>query len=257
MIEFSPHILALIVVVGVAAGFIDAIVGGGGLLTIPALLGIGLPPHLALGTNKLAASFGSLTAAFTFYKKNLLNPKLWWVCFLMTGIGAVLGSVTVHLIDKQWLEKVLPVIILMIAIYSICQPYLHKHTHSTLSLSTRTFSIKQLCQGLILGFYDGFAGPGTGAFWMASSMFLYRLKIMFCAALSKAMNFTSNFISLIMFIYLGHVNWIIGLTLGISITIGAIIGVYSAIHFGEHFIRPMFITIVIVIAGKLAWQAWI
>lgn len=256
MIDFSPHFFAIIISVGLAAGFIDAIVGGGGLLTIPALLGIGLPPHLALGTNKLAASFGSLTAAFTFYKKQLLQPKLWWRCFITTAIGAVLGTITVHFIDKQWLEKILPIIIVLIAIYTIAQPYLHK-SQSKLTASNASFTLKQLAQGLTIGFYDGFSGPGTGAFWMASSMFLYRLNLMLCAALSKAMNFTSNFISLLTFIYLGHVNWLIGLTLGISITIGAMVGVHSAIRYGERFIRPMFIAVVLIIAGKLAWQAWI
>ncbi|CAG9296643.1 sulfite exporter TauE/SafE family protein [Celerinatantimonas diazotrophica] len=245
--------LFFIVATGLTAGFIDAIAGGGGLLTIPALLGLGLPPHLALGTNKLAASFASSTATITFYRQQLFRPKLWWRCFLATTIGAISGVFIVNLVSRYWLEKFLPVIIITSAIYTIWQ---HRQRHKPQIQLPSHFHPKQWLQGLSLGFYDGFAGPGIGAFWLVSSLALYRFRMLLCAAIAKAMNFTSNFVSLLTFVYLGHVNWSIGIMLGCSMMIGAWVGAHSAIRFGENFIRPVFVVIVIILAGKLAWQAW-
>ncbi|MGC3834012.1 sulfite exporter TauE/SafE family protein [Moritella viscosa] len=252
----EPSVFIILCSVALAAGFIDAIAGGGGLLTVPALLSAGLPPHLALGTNKLAASFGSCAAAITFYKKRLFNPKFWWRSFLFTAIGAICGTLVVSVISTAWLEKLLPVIIIFTAIYSIFSKT-QKYTGETLPDDNRALHKKQGLQGYIIGFYDGVAGPGTGAFWTVSTMALYKLNILFASGVAKAMNFTSNFTSLLTFIYLGHINWYLGLSMGLSIMVGAIIGAHTAIHFGAKFIRPLFITVVIIIAFKLAYQAWL
>lgn len=251
----EPSVFIILCTVAFAAGFIDAIAGGGGLLTIPALLSAGLPPHLALGTNKLAASFGSCAAAITFYKKRLFDPRFWWRSFLFTASGAVLGTVIVNMISTQWLDKLLPVIILFTAIYSIFSKS-QNYTNEVLPEDTPSTQKKQRWQGIIIGFYDGAAGPGTGAFWTVSTMALYKLNILLASGVAKAMNFTSNFTSLLTFIYLGQINWYLGLSMGVSIMVGAIIGAQTAIHFGAKFIRPLFITVVIVIAIKLAYQAW-
>ncbi|GAM68776.1 hypothetical protein JCM19236_2773 [Vibrio sp. JCM 19236] len=107
--------LLLLAIVAFVAGFIDAVAGGGGMLTVPTLLSMGLPPHIALGTNKLAATFASSTAAFTYYKKKLFKPRLWLPCFAATLIGATLGTLVVDAISTEWLEKVLPLVILAAA----------------------------------------------------------------------------------------------------------------------------------------------
>ncbi|BEU03620.1 UPF0721 transmembrane protein [Agarivorans sp. OAG1] len=252
----DPSVLILIVGIGLTAGFIDAIAGGGGLLTIPALLSIGLPPHIALGTNKLAASFGSSTAAWTFYRKQLFNPVFWLWSFVATAIGAFAGTFIVDFISTEWLEKLLPLVIMATAVYTILNRK-QADGQAVLPKADKKLTKQMLGQGLSLGFYDGVAGPGTGAFWTVSSMALYKMNILLSSGLAKAMNFTSNFVSFITFVYLGHVNWTIGLTMGVSIMLGAVVGAHSAIHFGAKFIRPVFITVVMVIAGKLAWQAWL
>lgn len=247
--------ISMIIITGIGAGFIDAIAGGGGLLTIPALLGIGLPAHIALGTNKLAASFGSSTATLTFYLQKFFTPRLWWRGCICTALAACAGVFAVDAVPKQWLEKWLPALIIALAMYTIIN-HRRPSSHYTKLHPAGNWRKKQMIQGLILGFYDGFIGPGTGAFWLASSLSLYRLKILLCAGLSKAMTFTSNAVSLVTFIYLGQVNWIIGILLGVSIMIGAFLGARSAIRFGEAFIRPIFLGVVIILAGKLVWQAW-
>ncbi|CAM2973276.1 sulfite exporter TauE/SafE family protein [Vibrio rarus] len=251
----EPSMLLILAVVAFIAGFIDAVAGGGGMLTVPALLSIGLPPHMALGTNKLAASFASSTAAFTYYKKKLFKPKLWLPNFIATLIGATCGTLFVDSISTDWLEKALPLVILAAALYTI----IHKTPDANKNIMPKPgtkHSATQVAQGFSLGFYDGVAGPGTGAFWTVSSMALYRLNILLASGLAKAMNFTSNFTSLITFALLGHIDWVLGLTMGFCLMLGAYFGAHSAIRFGATFIRPVFVTVVTILAVKLAYDAW-
>ncbi len=254
MIE--PGMLLVLALVAFVAGFIDAVAGGGGMLTVPALLSLGLPPHIALGTNKLAATFASSTAAFTYYKKRLFRPQSWGRAFVATLIGATVGTLCVDAISTEWLEKVLPLVILAAALYTV----LHKApkaTHqSPIPEPGPLLHKKQYLQGFSLGFYDGVAGPGTGAFWTVSSMALYRLNILLASGLAKAMNFTSNLTSLVTFAVLGHINWVLGLTMGLCLMAGAFFGAHSAIRFGSKFIRPVFVTVVSILAIKLAYDAW-
>ena len=254
MIE--PITLLVLALVAFIAGFIDAVAGGGGMLTVPALLSLGLPPHIALGTNKLAASFASSTAAFTYYKKRLFKPRCWRRTFIATLIGAALGTLLVDTISTEWLEKVLPLIILAVAFYTVFHKMPSDTNQSPIPQDCPKLHKKQYLQGLSIGFYDGLAGPGTGAFWTVSSMALYRLNILLASGLAKAMNFTSNFTSLVTFAMLGHINWMLGLTMGVCLMAGAFIGAHSAIRFGAKFIRPVFVTVVSILAIKLAYNAW-
>ncbi len=251
----EPSTLIILGLVAFVAGFIDAVAGGGGMLTVPALLSIGLPPHLVLGTNKLAATFASSTAALTYFKKKLFDPSFWQASFVATLFGSIVGTLLVSHIATDWLNKSLPLIILIAALYTI---WPKKMTIEINQLPEKTAKIKkqQIIQGLTLGFYDGVAGPGTGAFWTVSSMAMYKLNILLSSGLAKAMNFTSNITSLITFAILGHINWALGLTMGMCLMVGAFIGAHSAIRFGSKFIRPIFVVIVCIIAGKLALDAW-
>lgn len=251
----EPSTLLVLGLVAFIAGFIDAVAGGGGMLTVPALLSIGLPPHIALGTNKLAATFASSTAAVTYFKKKLFDPAFWKASFISTLIGATFGTLLVNYISTEWLEKGLPLIILGAALYTIW-PKSVTSEQNHLPEKTPKLKKQQVIQGLTLGFYDGVAGPGTGAFWTVSSMAMYRLNILLASGLAKAMNFTSNITSLITFAILGHINWALGLTMGVCLMVGAFIGAHSAIRFGSKFIRPVFVTVVCILAVKLALDAW-
>ena len=242
--------------VGFVAGLIDAIAGGGGMLTVPTLLTSGLPPHVALGTNKLAASFGSFTASFTFYRKNLFNPKYWRLSLITTAIGAILGTIIVNFLSVEFLDKYIPVLIVMTAIYTLLSKSVTNEIQG-LPIQSIQIKVKQVVQGLILGFYDGVAGPGTGAFWVSSSNAIYRINILLSSGLARSTNFVSNFFSLLTFIYLGHVNFVLGISMGIFIMLGAWVGAHWAIKFGSKFIRPVFITVVILMSVNLAYQAWL
>ncbi|QIL86270.1 TSUP family transporter [Vibrio sp. HDW18] len=251
----EPTTLVVLALVAFIAGFIDAVAGGGGMLTVPALLSLGLPPHLALGTNKLAATFASSTAAWAYYRQKLFDPACWKRAFIATLLGAIIGTLTVDAISTEWLAKVLPLLILAAALYTVWHRP-QSNRQSTTPQPCPKLQRKQILQGFGLGFYDGLAGPGTGAFWTVSSMALYRFNILFASGLAKAMNFTSNFSSLVIFALLGHINWLLGLTMGICLMAGAWVGAHSAIRLGARFIRPLFIVLVTLLATKLAYDAW-
>ncbi len=237
------------------AGFIDAVAGGGGMLTIPTLLTAGLPPHIALGTNKLAATFGSFTASYTYYKKQLFTPFFWRYALYSTAIGAIIGTVIVNQLSTEFLDKILPILIITTAIYTLLAKNI-VNSSSNLPTFTQKIKVKQIIQGLTLGFYDGVAGPGTGAFWTASSAILYKMNILICSGLARSTNFVSNICSLLTFLYLGQVNLLLGLLMGLFIMSGSWIGAHSAIKFGGKFIRPVFIIVVLILSANLAYQAW-
>ncbi len=254
-LAIEPSVLLILCAVAFIAGFIDAIAGGGGLLTVPALLTAGLPPHVVLGTNKLASTFGSFTASLTYYRKKLFDPIYWRRSLLYTAIGASLGAIVVDFISKEMLEKGLPILILLAAIYTLFNR-IQPDDKLDLPAPGRKLFWQQRTQGLTLGFYDGIAGPGTGAFWMVSTMAMYRINLLLASGVARTMNFVSNGFSLAAFIVLGHVNFALGIAMGLCLMTGAWLGAHSAIKFGSRFIRPVFICVVITIALRLAWQAW-
>lgn len=251
----EPSGFILITVAGFIAGFIDAIVGGGGMITIPTLLSIGIPPHITLGTNKLSSSFGSFITSVTYFRQKLFEPKFWLHSIYATFLGAISGSIIVNFISTKFLDKALPAIILMVALYSIFNR-LKENDNLEMPVQNKLLKFKQYIQGYILGFYDGVAGPGTGAFWIISNMRLYKLNILLSSGIAKTMNFTSNIVSLAVFIYYGQVNWLVGTVMGLSLMFGSYIGARSAIYFGAKFIRPIFLFVVISMVFYLGVKSW-
>lgn len=253
-IDFSvdPLTLAVLAVVAFIAGFIDAIAGGGGLLTTPALLTAGLPPHLVLGTNKLSSTFGSATASFTFYRRKLFHPKQWLNALVGTAVGALIGAVLAQYLPAAWLNQMLPVIVFACGLYLLFGGTPKAPLDSDAPIKKKW----QLPQGLGLGFYDGVAGPGTGAFWTVSSLLIYPLDLVKASGVARSMNFVSNAAALSVFIFSGQVNWLIGLTMGAALMVGAFLGARTAIKGGAKFIRPVFITVVLGLTVRLAWQHW-
>src|SRR5690606_29190447 len=150
----DPITLCVLAAVAFVAGFIDAIAGGGGLLTLPALLMAGLPPHLVLGTNKLCATFGSATASLTFYRRRLFAPGEWKNALLATALGAVLGASVAHWMPAAWLNQLLPLVVFVCGLYLL----LVKPPSATGDFQRPIARRRQWPHGLTLGFYDGVAG---------------------------------------------------------------------------------------------------
>lgn len=248
----DPSTLAILALVAFAAGFIDAIAGGGGLLTIPALLTAGLPPHLVLGTNKLCATFGAAVASHTFYRRKLFVPRQWRNALLATAIGALLGAALAQWLPAAWLNRMLPAVVFACGLYLLFGRTPQAPAEVEPSIPTG----RQWPQGLGLGFYDGVAGPGTGAFWTVSSLLLYPLDLLRASGVARTMNFVSNACALAVFIVNGNVAWLLGICMGIALMAGAFIGARTAIKGGSKFIRPVFILVVLALTARLAWQHW-
>lgn len=245
-------VLAALLAVAFMAGFIDAIAGGGGLLTLPALLMAGLPPHLVLGTNKLCATFGSATASFTFFRRKLFDPSQWRYALIATAIGAALGAALAHLIPARWLNQLLPVVVFICGLYLLVGRTPTTPREPATPLKTR----RQWPQGVGLGFYDGIAGPGTGAFWTVSTLLLYPLDLLRASGVARTMNFISNGTALAVFAFHGQVAWVLGAGMGVTLMLGAYLGARTAIQGGSKFIRPVFILVVLALSLRLAWQHW-
>lgn len=245
--------ILLLGIAALLAGFIDAIAGGGGMLVMPALLGIGMPPHLVIGTNKLVGTFGTFSASLTFIRRGLFKPALWWAMSFGTFIGALIGAVLIYLMSADVLKKLLPLAILLAAAY-LAWPRRSASatTHPKLPLPPPAIrrGVKLITGGLI-GFYDGFIGPGTGAFWMAAAMKLFQLDLVAAAGVARFMNFVSNIAALLTFMVLGNIDYAIGLSMGVALMLGAFIGAHSAIRYGAPFIRPVFLLVVLLMAGRL------
>ncbi|OQX37720.1 MAG: hypothetical protein B0D91_06215 [Oceanospirillales bacterium LUC14_002_19_P2] len=258
MLELSmdPGLFAVLSIIAFLAGFVDAVAGGGGLLMIPALLSAGIPPHISLGTNKLSASFGSFMASLTFYRKGIFRPRFWILAACATAIGATMGTFSVDLVSTEWLNRLLPLAVFANGVYML----LHKSNKKDDAVEknpTQPNRIVQSLQGLIIGFYDGFAGPGTGSFWAVSNMSFHRLNLLVASGAARAMNFISNIISLLTFAWLGHVNWMLGIGLGLSLMLGSLLGAHSAVRLGSRFIKPVFILVVLAISIHLVIKHWL
>jgi len=248
----DPVTFAVLACVAFLAGFIDAIAGGGGLITVPALLTAGLPPHLVLGTNKLSATFGSAVASFTFFRRGLFDPRQWSAALVATAIGALLGAGMAHQVPARWLNQALPVIVFACGLYLLFNRAPDRTPDPARPLAKR----RQWPQGLALGAYDGLVGPGTGAFWTVSTLLLYPIDLVRASGVARSMNFVSNAMALAVFIGTGHVAWLLGLSMGAALMLGAFLGARTAIGGGTRLIRPVFICVVLALTARLSWQHW-
>jgi uncharacterized protein len=246
----TPLVGILLFFAGFFGGLIDSIAGGGGLITLPALLAVGLSPHQALGTNKFQSTFGSLTSSYNYVKHGGVNLRecVWGIVF--TLIGAASGAQIVQMVNADFLRWTIPFLLLAILIYTVFSPDLGKHD-SHPRWSSRVFYI---VFGLSIGFYDGFFGPGTGSFWPVAMVLLLGLNLVKATGYTKVMNFTSNIVSLVVFTIGGQIVVIPGLCMGVGEIFGARLGAKLVIKKGVRFIRPVFIAVVLATTAKLFYD---
>lgn len=252
MTELSPLMLPVLFLTGAVAGLIDSIAGGGGLITVPVLLGIGLPPQYALGTNKLQATFGSASAMFHFVRAGTVDLRKARSGVVWTAVGAALGAYTVQQIDPGFLKRFIPFLLLAILCYTIFTPKLGAEEVRP-RLSRGLF---YCLFGILLGFYDGFLGPGTGSFWVVAIMLLLGYDMRKATGHTKVFNFVSNIVSLAVFVAGGHVLLWAGLLMGVGQAAGARVGAKLVIRKGTRFIRPIFISSVLAVTAKLFYDTW-
>lgn len=253
----SVELLLILFFVAVVAGLLDTLAGGGGLISIPALILSGIPPLAALGTNKLQGSVGTATATFMMFK----NKKVSWhsVKYLMLSafVGAVVGTICIQFVDTELLSFVIPIVLLGIAVYFLFSP-MPAETQAPPKLSKGKY------QNLVvpfIGCYDGMFGPGTGSFFALSGVSCRGQDLISATAVAKLLNFSTNIASLMVFLIAGHVVW----TLGILMMLGQMLGAW----FGSHClftIKPAYLRRIVVLmccgmllkyASSMGWMRFI
>lgn len=246
MFEFAPEILALLFATAIAAGFVDAIAGGGGLITVPMLLAVGANPVAAIATNKIQGCFGTASATFAFWRKGKIDFSLLTWPLIATIIGAGLGAISVTYVDTAWLMVLLPVLLTGIAIYFLVGP---SASDEDVRARLTPFAFGAVAGGI--GFYDGFFGPGTGSFFALGLVTLMGMGLTRATAHTKALNFASNVVSVIIFSIGGYVLWGAGLIMAAGQVIGGWLGSHAAIRFGPRIIRPLLVIICLSMVIKL------
>ena len=239
MPEFTFPILLILFAGGFMAGFVDSIAGGGGIISVPVLLSVGIPPHFALGTNKFQSSFGSLTASINYFREGLVNPKNILSGILFTAIGAATGTIAIQQFSQSFLQYLIP--ILLLAVFLIM---LFSKDLGTVDTEAKWQpKLFYLVFGLSIGFYDGFFGPGTGNFWTLAFVFLLGFNLKKATAHTKWVNFTSNITALIFFAIGGKILLLPGLVMAGGQFSGAFLGSKLVIRSGVKFIRIFFLLV--------------
>ncbi|MBI2381188.1 MAG: TSUP family transporter [Gammaproteobacteria bacterium] len=242
--------LFLLFLVGGLAGFIDAIAGGGGLLSLPALLSAGLSPAQALATNKLQSVFGSSTAVWNFYRQGHIDTRLALPCIGWTVLGAALGALTVQHLDPDFLKRLIPWMLMGIALYILASPRLGEQDAKA-RLSHGQFA---LFVGFGLGFYDGFFGPGVGSFLVFAHVLLLGYGLLRASAQAKVINCTSNLTSVAFFALGGQMVWKVGLVMAAGQLIGAWLGSHLVMRQGARIVRPLLVVMSLSLTARLLYQ---
>ena len=234
---------------GFSAGLVDAIAGGGGVISIPVLLNFGLPPQLALGTNKFQASFGSVSASWQYARRGLVDLRTCRLGILLTLGGALAGAVAVQHLDPAALGRAIPFLLAGIIVYLVFQPQIGLEDRPPRLGPVVFYAIF----GLGLGFYDGFFGPGTGSFWAIAFVLLRGQNLTRATAHTKVMNATSNLASLALFALAGLIHLGAGAAMGVGQMAGARLGAGLVVRKGSRFVRPAFLAMAALTIGRLLW----
>ncbi|UJS24154.1 TSUP family transporter [Thiothrix winogradskyi] len=243
----NVELLLALFVIALIAGWVDSIGGGGGLICIPALLWAGFTPLETLATNKLQASFGSSTAALNYTRHGLVDVKGQKLAIALTFLGSVCGTLLVQQLDASLLETAIPVLLMVFALYFLFSPKISDIDRHQV-ISPKTFAVTV---GFGAGFYDGFFGPGAGTFFTMGYVALLGFGLPKATGNTKLLNFTSNIASLLFFALSGHIVWLVGLVMGIGQVIGSYIGSHMAVKHGTRLIRPVLVTVSLLVSLKL------
>lgn len=235
---FSIEILFFLWLIAVIAGLLDTLAGGGGLISLPALILSGIPPLAALGTNKLQGSMGTATATWMMLKKKKVSFDDVKYLMLFAFIGSASGSIAVQFMDTSLLNFIVPAVLFLMAIYFMISPHADEN-------DTKPKISRQKYQALVvptIGWYDGMFGPGTGSFFTLAGVSLRGHGLINSTAIAKTLNFSTNFASLIIFLMAGQLVWMAGLLM----MSGQLVGAWAGSHFLFR-INPRILRFIIVI----------
>lgn len=247
MFDLSFDLLLILIGAAFAAGFVDSIAGGGGLITIPVLLLSGIPPVQALATNKVQGLFGAGTAALTYARAGHVDLRRQIGPAALSFLGAVCGALLASSLPTDVIRIGLPVLLIAIALFFALRPGLNDMDR------TARISPVLFAAGFVpfIGFYDGLLGPGTGAFFMLGFVSLAGYGILKATAHTKLLNFASNIGGLLGFVLVAKPLWLVGLAMGVAQIAGAYVGSTLATRVGARLIKPVLVIASTALALKL------
>lgn len=242
--DFGFDMLAALAAISLLAGFVDSIAGGGGLLTVPALILAGLDPAQAIATNKVQGSFAAASATYAFGRKGLIDWRSAAPLAAIAFVSGIAGALSVRFLPRAVLDVSIPVLLIGIALFFALSPKV-RDADATARMTALTFG---LTAPVAIGFYDGIFGPGAGSFYMLAFVMLLGYGVVRATAHTKLLNLASNLGSLSLFAATGAVVWPIGLVMAGASFIGAQIGSRLAMRLGSRLIRPL----LVVVSGLMA-----
>ncbi len=247
------HIYLIVLPSVFLAGMVDSIAGGGGLLTVPAYLAAGLPPHFALGTNKFSSTFGTLFSTLRYLKHGLIDIRIALFSAAFALIGSFSGSRTVLIINPGFVRYILLVMLPIVTILYLMNRKLGHENHSGTITRKRRIQLAILA-GFIVGFYDGFFGPGTGSFLILFYTVMLKYDFITANANTKVVNLSSNVAALISFLISGKVLFYVGIPAVFMGILGNVVGSSFVLKKGGKVIRPVFITVLVMLFIKILWD---
>ncbi len=254
MMEIDPLWVTLLLA-AVFAGFVDAVAGGGGLIQVPALFA-GLPheaPATLFGTNKIASIFGTLNAARRYVRAVTMPWNLVLPAALAAFLFSFAGAAVVAWLPKEVVRPLVLILLLAVAVYTWTKPDFGVSKRPPRVAAKHTFAVA-LGIGTILGFYDGFFGPGAGSFMIFAFVRLFGMDFLHASASAKIVNAATNAGALLLFAPTGHVLWALGLGMAVCNIAGAQFGSKLAIRHGSGFVRTVFLIMTVLLIGKIGWD---
>lgn len=252
MFEIATHLALLLICAAFLAGFVDAIAGGGGLITVPALLLAGASPLETLATNKLQGSFGAGTAVLAYARAGHVRPMDQLGMAAVAAVAGGMGALLAHLMPAQALRVIMPVVLVAVALFFAFKPGISDADRvERIKPAVFTFTAVPM-----IAAYDGFFGPGTGSFFMLAFVMLAGFGVLKATAHTKMLNFASNIGSLCVFATTGATWWGVGLAMAVAQVAGAALGARLAMRVGAKLIKPLLVFTSTALALRLLWQAW-
>jgi hypothetical protein len=249
----DPSLLTFVLLglAGLAAGFVDAVVGGGGLIQLPALV-IGLPgatPVQVLATNKLGSACGTTVSSLTYYRRVRPDPKTFGPLMLLAFLGSMAGAVVASHIPGSAFDPIVLAVLVLVGAYVLFKPDVGAVT--ALRFAGHQHVIAAMLAGLVIGFYDGALGPGTGSFFVFTLVGLLGYNFLEASAKARMANWATNVAALCVFVPQGAVMWKVGLVMGACNLVGGYLGARTAVSRGTRFVRVFFVAVVTAFTLKI------
>lgn len=247
LLDPGLDLLLVLATVALLAGFFDAIAGGGGLLTLPVLLIVGIDPLAAIATNKLQAASATVSATAAFARLGMIDWRRGLPMATMAFIGGAVGALSISQVPLSLLQACVPVLLILVAAWFAFSPRPQEHNRQA------KIPLVLFCLAVapLIGFYDGVFGPGVGSFFMLACVLLLGQQLMQALCTSKLLNAACNLGSLTVFALSGAIIWPLALVMAIAAMLGAQLGARCAVRFGPRLIRPLMVTLCCIMAMKL------